>query len=779
MAFMKGSRTRSLASLAVLALFVPLVRAATYTVTTTADSGAGSLRQAVLDANGNPGADDIVFAIPGNGVHTIAVASPITITDAVSIQGYTQGGSSVNTDPKADNAVLMLELQGSGTDGLVVTGGTALITGLALHGFQTAIDLNAGGGSFVAGCWIGLLPSGLSAPGNAVGVWIRGTTRDSVGNDFPENRNVISGNGVGVQIDSGGQSVVSGNLIGPSPAGNAAFANGTGIAVTTNAYMGGLNAPLGNVISGNAGDGIHLTGAGSVIEGNRIGLDASGLQPLGNGGNGVYASTAGPKIDHNFVSANAGHGIDVADSTGISVFVNYIGFDVHGLGELGNGGAGVHVLGAYGAIHTNVIGHNRYGIWIEAGPPFGNPALNWSQNSIFENGGLGIVGGNPPAIGGQTALILSVVPNATTTTISGLAFVPLSPIGGAEVSIELFASPACSKKRPRDFDEGKTFIGGITSFNTFGSPAPFSVDVPVVLTDEVVTAIQGWLGCFPGGIHEGGCAIETGESQFSQRIATSISPASGSPAGGDAVVISGQNFQSGATVTVGGAPAGNVSVVNAGEIDMTAPALAAGAAYDVAVTNPDGSHGTVALAWLADFLDVPPAHPFHDDVRDVVTNGIASGAGGGDFGVDAGTLRQQMAVFLLKAKHGICYTPPPCAGAFADVPCPSLFADWIEALAAEGITGGCGGGNYCPLDTVRRDQMAAFLLKAEHGSTYVPPPCAGTFADVACPSLFADWIEQLAAEGVTGGCGGGNYCPANPNTRGQMAVFLTKTFQLQ
>jgi hypothetical protein len=75
--------------------------------------------------------------------------------------------------------------------------------------------------------------------------------------------------------------------------------------------------------------------------------------------------------------------------------------------------------------------------------------------------------------------------------------------------------------------------------------------------------------------------------------------------------------------------------------------------------------------------------------------------------------------------------------------------------------------------------MAAFLLKAEHGSTYVPPPCAGTFADVACPSLFADWIEQLATEGVTSGCGGSNYCPSSPNTRGQMAVFLTKTFHLQ
>ena len=94
-----------------------------------------------------------------------------------------------------------------------------------------------------------------------------------------------------------------------------------------------------------------------------------------------------------------------------------------------------------------------------------------------------------------------------------------------------------------------------------------------------------------------------------------------------------------------------------------------------------------------------------------------------------------MAVFLLKGKFGICYVPPPCTpGFFADVPCPSTFAPWIEALANEGITGGCGGGNYCPGNPVRRDQMAVFLLKAEHGSTYVPPRACtpGVFDDVPC-----------------------------------------------
>jgi len=197
------------------------------------------------------------------------------------------------------------------------------------------------------------------------------------------------------------------------------------------------------------------------------------------------------------------------------------------------------------------------------------------------------------------------------------------------------------------------------------------------------------------------------------------------------------------------------------------------------VTTPDGTTGTLVKGWVSDFLDVPEAQQFHSFVTTLVSNAITVGVGGGLYGVDQPTLRQQMAVFLLKSRHGLCYVPPPCTGTFGDVPCPSTFANWIEQLAVEQITGGCGGGNYCPTTPVRRDQMAVFLLKAEHGSSYVPPDCAGTFTDVPCPSTFANWIEQLAGEQITGGCGGGNYCPLTNNTRGQMAVFIVKTFKLQ
>jgi hypothetical protein len=137
-----------------------------------------------------------------------------------------------------------------------------------------------------------------------------------------------------------------------------------------------------------------------------------------------------------------------------------------------------------------------------------------------------------------------------------------------------------------------------------------------------------------------------------------------------------------------------------------------------------------------------------------------------------------MAVFLLRGKHSSSYMPPEGTGTFGDVPDGYWAEDWIEQLAEEGITFGCGSGNYCPTHPVTRDQMAIFLLRAKHGSDYNPPEGTGVFGDVQPDYWAADWIEQLAEEGITSGCGGGNYCPTTPVTRDQMAVFLVRTFNL-
>ena len=181
------------------------------------------------------------------------------------------------------------------------------------------------------------------------------------------------------------------------------------------------------------------------------------------------------------------------------------------------------------------------------------------------------------------------------------------------------------------------------------------------------------------------------------------------------------------------------------------------------------------------FSDVPASEPFYPFIENLFHNGVTGGCGGDAYCIAMPVTRAQMAVFLLKAKHGSAYTPNACfPGVFLDVPCPSPFADWIQQLFQDGITGGCGPSLYCPDAPVTRAQMAVFLLKASLGSGHVPPDCTGAvFGDVPCSGgAFDPWIEDLAGRGITGGCGGGNYCPENANTRGQMAVFLVKTFGL-
>lgn len=263
---------------------------------------------------------------------------------------------------------------------------------------------------------------------------------------------------------------------------------------------------------------------------------------------------------------------------------------------------------------------------------------------------------------------------------------------------------------------------------------------------------------------------------------SSIGPDSGPSGGGTGVTLQGTSFETGASVTFGGVAASSVVVVSPTQITCVTPSMPAGTLNDVVVTNVNSLSATMTQGFLSDFLDVPESHPFHDAVETIFRNGITAGCGGGNFCINAGATRAQMAIFLLRGKHGGTYQPPPATGIFADVPPNGIVADFIEQIYAEGITAGCATDplRYCPQDPVTRAQMAIFLLRAEHGSGYDPPPAAGIFDDVPLTHPFVEWIEQLYEEGVTAGCSMTplRFCPNDPVSRGQMAVFLSRTFDL-
>ena len=182
------------------------------------------------------------------------------------------------------------------------------------------------------------------------------------------------------------------------------------------------------------------------------------------------------------------------------------------------------------------------------------------------------------------------------------------------------------------------------------------------------------------------------------------------------------------------------------------------------------------------FADVPNTYWANSYIERLYNAGITSGCTASplNYCPDSTVARAQMAVFLLKGMHGLGFTPPAVGAGtgFTDVATYYWAAAWIKQLAAEGITGGCGTGIFCPDATVTRAQMAIFLLKAKHGASYSPPAATGVFTDVPMSYWAASWIEQLASEGITGGCGAGTYCPDADVTRAQMAVFLVKAFSL-
>ena len=189
---------------------------------------------------------------------------------------------------------------------------------------------------------------------------------------------------------------------------------------------------------------------------------------------------------------------------------------------------------------------------------------------------------------------------------------------------------------------------------------------------------------------------------------------------------------------------------------------------------------TVSFGVGGSFADVPPSSIFASYVERIFHAGVTAGCSASPLAYCPGSnvTRAQMAVFLERGLHGPAYEPPAATGIFDDVPLSSPFAPWVEQLFHDGVTGGCGGSSYCPTAPVTRAQMAVFLIKTRHPVTCTYPSSGTVFTDVPAGYWAGGFVEQLWREGVTGGCGGGGYCPESAVRRDQMASFLVRGFKL-
>jgi len=265
--------------------------ASDFVVVNTNNQGPGSLYQAITDANANPGRDNIVFNIPGPGVHVIDATSPLPqITDPIIIDGYTQPGAQPNTQSVGDNAVILIELDTHTAGGLTISAGTSIVEGLSIFGFNSSgINLTGPGtANIIEGNFIGLRADGQTISTGTYGIKVA-TAGNMIGGTVAAARNVIAARGDGVLVQAQ-PNTISGNYIGTDASGRVPLGVGDGVfvfEVTGGVVIGGNISGAGNVISGSSA-AIELSSANGVeIMGNKLGMASDGKTPMKNNSIGV------------------------------------------------------------------------------------------------------------------------------------------------------------------------------------------------------------------------------------------------------------------------------------------------------------------------------------------------------------------------------------------------------------------------------------------------------------------------------------------------------------
>ncbi len=446
-----------------------------------ADDGQCTLREAIIAANlnaasgamagecgaGAAGLDTIAFNIAGGGVKTIASTSALpAITEAVFINGYTQGVASANTNAldAGINAVLLVELNGDTAGGLTVNASGSAIRGLNIHGAGDEITINASNVT-IAGNFLGTNPAG-TAEGSAVGGFgIRLVSGDDnvFGGTAAADRNLISGDKQGaIALNSGDGTLIQGNYIGTDVTGTMAI-NGIGIREGVRGTTPSNTMVLGNLISSNSAGGILLSGGG-IVQGNLIGTQRDGISGLGN--------NFGIQVASGFLvggtSPGQGNTIAFNQNYGVRITNNQTGD-----GILGN----------------SIFSNGLLGISLSSGAPLANDSCDTVTAPAGNHGQ------NYPAITSAPIAAGSVMISGTLNSAANTLF-----------RVEFFSNVACD---PSGNGEGQTFLGFAdvmtdpTCDVTFG---PLTFAVPPGQTIFTATATDPsnntseFSPCFPGGV---------------------------------------------------------------------------------------------------------------------------------------------------------------------------------------------------------------------------------------------------------------------------------------
>lgn len=517
--------------------------AATFTVISTADSGPGSLRQAILDANANPGADGVEFNIAGAGPHTIRPVSALpALTDPVIIDGLTQSGANCSSWPATLQVVIDGSQAPNGANGLALSGGDSVVRGLVINGFRSEAAILIESDANAVECNIlGTDSAGTSqdfALNNDRGVRIDGGNNNVVGGTVVSKRNLISNNDDGVLLEGGATgNTLASNFIGTDITGMVALENDAGIVFLDAPanIVGGADHDAGvcnkscNLISGSDFDGgIVVDSAAAddlVIQGNFIGTDILGTAAIPNGDSGVEIDEAASGIliggfsdpgvcskACNLISGNDEHGIlvDESESDGIVIQGNFIGTDASGtlavpnlqdgiemdgvahtvggatpgLGNLisGNGDLGIDF-----SVDGGFIAGNLIGVAIDGVTPRGN-----SEGGVLIRGDNNRIGGLGAGEGNLIAFNDSAINAAD---VGGVAISAGPNIGNAILGNSIHSNTGLGIDLTRDGVSGNDADDSDSGSNNLQN-FPVLDDTPA-LTGAASTSVSGLLQSVP------------------------------------------------------------------------------------------------------------------------------------------------------------------------------------------------------------------------------------------------------------------------------------------